>query len=73
MNHRGHGDPNVDLLEMINGHEGFFESSSPPKGLMALFHSIKTDLNLMDAESFGDLLGQQRAIGKENRSKGKVS
>jgi hypothetical protein len=69
MNHRGHRDPNVGLLEMINSLQGFFEGSSPPQGFMALFHSIQTDLNLMDAESSGDLLGHQGAVGKENRPK----
>src|SRR4030043_712789 len=73
MDHRGHRDPNVGLLKMINGQQGFFESSPPSKGLMALFHSVKTDLNFVDAESFGYLLGHQCAIGKENRSKGIIS
>jgi len=36
---------------------------------MALFHPIETDLNFMDAKSFGHLLGHQCAIGEENRSK----
>jgi hypothetical protein len=73
MNHRGHGDPNVGLLEMIDSHQGFFEGSSPSQGFMALLHSIQTDLNLMGMESSGDLLGHQGAIGKENRPKRIVS
>jgi hypothetical protein len=58
---------------MVNGHHGFFESAFASKGLMALFHSIETDLNLMDEEPFGYLFGNQRAIGEKNRSESMVS
>jgi hypothetical protein len=40
---------------------------------MAFFHPVETDLNLMDAELFGDLFRDQRAIGEENGPKGMVS
>src|SRR4030042_964978 len=39
---------------------------------MTLFHSIETDLNLVDAKLFGDFFSNQRAIGKEDRSEGVV-
>jgi len=40
---------------------------------MTLFHSIETELDLVDAKLFGDLFSNQRAIGKEDRSEGIVS
>jgi hypothetical protein len=40
---------------------------------MTLFHSIETELDLVDEKLFGDLFGNQRAIGKEDRSEGIVS
>jgi hypothetical protein len=40
---------------------------------MTLFHSIETDLDLVDAKLFGDFFSNQRAIGKEDRSEGMVS
>jgi hypothetical protein len=33
---------------------------------MTFFHPVKTDLDLMDTELFGNLFGNQRAVGKEN-------
>jgi hypothetical protein len=40
---------------------------------MTFFHTIETDLNLMDTEFFGDLFGDQRAVGEENGPKCMVS
>jgi len=40
---------------------------------MTFFHTIETDLNLMDTELFGDLFGDQRTVGEENGPKCKVS
>jgi hypothetical protein len=38
-----------------------------------LFHSVETDLDLVDVELLGDFFGNHRAIGKEDRSEGIVS
>jgi hypothetical protein len=40
---------------------------------MTFFHTIETDLNLMDPEFFGDLFGDQCAVGEENGPKCIVS
>jgi hypothetical protein len=40
---------------------------------MTFFHAIETDLNLMDTEFFGDLFGDQCAVGEENGPKCIVS
>jgi hypothetical protein len=40
---------------------------------MTLFHSIETDLNLVNAEPFGHLFRDQCAIGEEDRSECMVS
>jgi len=40
---------------------------------VTLFHSIETDLDLVDAELFGDHISNQRAVGKEDRTEGIVS
>jgi hypothetical protein len=58
---------------MVNGHDRFFEGSLASKRFMTFFHTIETDLNLMDTEPFGDLLGDQRAVGEENGPKCIVS
>jgi hypothetical protein len=39
---------------------------------MTLFHSVETDLDLVDGELSGDFFSNQRAIGKEDRSEGIV-
>jgi hypothetical protein len=40
---------------------------------MTFFHTIETDLNLMDTELLGDLFGDQRTVGEKNGPKCIVS
>jgi hypothetical protein len=40
---------------------------------MTFFHTVETDLNLMDMELFSDLFGDQRAVGEENGPERMVS
>jgi hypothetical protein len=40
---------------------------------MTFFHTVETDLNFVDPKLFGNLFGDQRAVGEENGPKCIVS
>jgi len=58
---------------MANRLEGLLKGAFAPEGVVALLHPVKADLDLMNTKFSGNVLGNQGAVGEENRSEGIVS
>jgi hypothetical protein len=72
VDHCGHRNPDIFLLERIDGGKGLVEGTRSPNGFVSVFHPVKTDLYFMDTQLSGNVPSEERPVGKEDRAKSMV-
>ena len=73
MNHCGYGNLDAEVLKIVNRREGLLKGAFAPEGIVTLLHSIKADLDLVNAKFSNDVSCNQVAIGEKDGSELKFS